>query len=220
MRPTRDCGRLGHCSIALKGHHDQDNSYERKCLIGATAYTFRGLVHCHHDGKHGGRQAGWKTQFAWCHPSLQFLQSFYFLFTNAPRALSGIIKTSNLGMSVLKSLILCTLASCRPLFIPIYFKRKLFWWRLSEALLYRYSRMLLGVILLLYYFSRTVLFLSSLPHVLFAFLLVSGSWPLKQCQIWFSSHRMGLKATQILVDYSSSFCVIIVSVNHRGRSIL
>ena len=42
-------------SIAVKRHHDLDNSYKGKQL--KLSYRFRGLVHYHHDRKHGNMQA-------------------------------------------------------------------------------------------------------------------------------------------------------------------
>ena len=44
------------CSISLKRHRDQDNSYKGECLIRA-GLQFRGLVHYHHGRKHGSVQA-------------------------------------------------------------------------------------------------------------------------------------------------------------------
>jgi hypothetical protein len=41
--------------IVVKRHHDQDNSYKGKHLIGA--YYFRGLLHYRHGRKHGSMQA-------------------------------------------------------------------------------------------------------------------------------------------------------------------
>jgi hypothetical protein len=41
-------------SIAVKRQHDQDNSYKGKQL--GLAYSFRGSVHYHPGGKHGGMQ--------------------------------------------------------------------------------------------------------------------------------------------------------------------
>jgi hypothetical protein len=43
--------------IAVKRHHDHNNSYKGKHLIGA-GLQFRDSVHYHHGGKHGGTQAG------------------------------------------------------------------------------------------------------------------------------------------------------------------
>jgi hypothetical protein len=43
-------------SIAVKRHHDHCNSYKGKHFIGA-GLQFRGLIHYHHDGKHGDTQA-------------------------------------------------------------------------------------------------------------------------------------------------------------------
>ena len=39
----------------MKRHHDHSNSYKGKYLIGA--YSFRGLVHYYHGGKHDSVQA-------------------------------------------------------------------------------------------------------------------------------------------------------------------
>ena len=43
---------LNHCFIAMKRYHDHSNSDKGKNLVGA-GLQFRGLVHCHHGGKHG-----------------------------------------------------------------------------------------------------------------------------------------------------------------------
>ena len=40
----------------MNGHHDHGNSYKEKHLI-ELACRFRGLVHCHHGGKHDCKQA-------------------------------------------------------------------------------------------------------------------------------------------------------------------
>ena len=40
----------------MKRHRGYSNSYKGWHLIGA-GVQFRGLVHCHHGGKHGGMQA-------------------------------------------------------------------------------------------------------------------------------------------------------------------
>ena len=47
---------LSHCYTAVKRHHDQDNAYERKHLIG-TCLQFP-LVHYHHSREHSGLQVG------------------------------------------------------------------------------------------------------------------------------------------------------------------
>ena len=39
--------------IAVKRHHDHSNSYKGERLKLGLAYSFRGLVHCHHGGEHG-----------------------------------------------------------------------------------------------------------------------------------------------------------------------
>ena len=47
-----------HCSIAVKRHKDQANSYKRKPLTGGL-HTISEAVHYHHGREHGGRQV-------WC----------------------------------------------------------------------------------------------------------------------------------------------------------
>jgi hypothetical protein len=42
--------------LAVKRHHDQGNSYKGQHFIGA-GFQFRGSVHYHRGGKHGGLQA-------------------------------------------------------------------------------------------------------------------------------------------------------------------
>jgi hypothetical protein len=52
---------LNHCSIAMNRHYDKGNSDKQRQLIvfnWALAYSFRGLVHCHHSGEHGSMQVG------------------------------------------------------------------------------------------------------------------------------------------------------------------
>lgn len=40
--------------MAMRRHHDCGNIYRGKLLIIMSwLYSFRGLVHCHHGGKHG-----------------------------------------------------------------------------------------------------------------------------------------------------------------------
>jgi hypothetical protein len=43
-------------SVAVKRHRDHSNSYRENDLMTA-ALQFRGLVHCHHGGKHGSAEA-------------------------------------------------------------------------------------------------------------------------------------------------------------------
>ena len=42
-------------SIAVRRHHDYSNCYKWKHLTGAAS---RGLIHCHHGGKHDGMKGG------------------------------------------------------------------------------------------------------------------------------------------------------------------
>ena len=46
---------LSQCSIAVKRRSGHSNSYKRKHLTGACT-QFRGLLHYHRGGKHGGTQ--------------------------------------------------------------------------------------------------------------------------------------------------------------------
>lgn len=46
---------LSDCFIAVKGHHDRGNAYERTHLIGLID-SFRGLVRYYHGRKHGSVQ--------------------------------------------------------------------------------------------------------------------------------------------------------------------
>lgn len=46
---------LSHCSMAVKRHHDQGNSYRIKCLISKLTWIFRVLVPGHHGREHGSR---------------------------------------------------------------------------------------------------------------------------------------------------------------------
>lgn len=68
-----------------------------------------------------------------------------------PQVLGGGLQWRHSGLNALESLILCTLSRYRS---PIYYKCKLLWWWLHEPLIWAYSRMASGVILLLYSFSR------------------------------------------------------------------
>lgn len=47
---------LSYCPMAMKRHHDQEQT--NKPFNCGTGYSFRGLVHYHHNGKHGIRRAG------------------------------------------------------------------------------------------------------------------------------------------------------------------
>ena len=50
--PARPFPRLSHCSIAVKRHHNQGNSYKWKHLTGSLLKRFRTLVQYHHGGEH------------------------------------------------------------------------------------------------------------------------------------------------------------------------
>jgi hypothetical protein len=64
-----------------------------------------------------------------------------------------LLKTFHLGLSVPSFLIVLTLPSCRSLS-----KEDASWMKAEQELIYRYSRILLGVLTLLWCFSRTIVF--------------------------------------------------------------
>ena len=41
----------------MKRHYNHSNSYEENMSLGWLAYSFRGLVHYHHDEEHGDMHA-------------------------------------------------------------------------------------------------------------------------------------------------------------------
>lgn len=49
---------LRHCSMAVKRHRDQVNSYRIQRLISELTRTFRGLVPGHHGREHANTKAG------------------------------------------------------------------------------------------------------------------------------------------------------------------
>lgn len=57
-------------SVAVKRHHDHSNSYKGQQLIGV-GLQFRGLVHCHHCGKHSSKQADMALEKKSLHLDLQ-----------------------------------------------------------------------------------------------------------------------------------------------------
>lgn len=104
-------------------------------------------------------------------------------------------------------------------FVPIYCRRGLLCRWLSETLICKYSRMLLGVILSLHSFSRTVVFSSSsLPKSLSC--LVSSSWPPEPDWGWVPSHGVGLQSSQMLAGYSHKLCATITLVYFARRTAL
>lgn len=86
--------------------------------------------------------------------------------------------------------------------INIYCKEMLLWGWLNKALIYGYSSMLLGVILLLCSFSRTIVvdFLLG-PRTYWTF----ESWPHWQCQLRDTSPEVGLTYNQKVVGYFIMF---------------
>lgn len=68
------------------------------------------------------------------------------------------------------------------IFVPIHFRQKFLWWLLTKTLIFEYRRVLLGVILLLHSFNRTVVLFSPCTHGL----PNPGSWPSNQYQICIS----------------------------------
>lgn len=110
---------------------------------------------------------------------------FYTLFLPPPSLLyrsipdpggGGLMETSYLGLSSLKSLTLCTLSQLWiSVLITISRKKNLLWWGLSDILICGYSNMSLGVILSLYFFSSIVLVSFSLMPMTYQ---VTYSWPI------------------------------------------
>lgn len=53
---------LSPCSIALKRHHGHGQLFGKKAFNCGLAYSFKGLVHYHHGGEHGGMNViGWSS---------------------------------------------------------------------------------------------------------------------------------------------------------------
>lgn len=72
---------------------------------------------------------------------LWFLQCFYLLFYSIPWALSGGIWWKHPSyICMLHGLILCKISDCGFLCVSMYCIKKFLWWRLSRALIYKYSR--------------------------------------------------------------------------------
>lgn len=83
--------------------------------------------------------------------------------------------TFYLRLNVPRSLIILQLSDCASVFNTKYYWRKFLLWCVSKVLICEYSKMPLGVILLLYSFSRSAVF---------ACYLFSGSWPNWQHWSW------------------------------------
>lgn len=130
------------------------------------------------------------------------LQSFCLIFYRVHGAFRRyFMKTFHLGISVPRSLTVWTLFSWVSVFAPIYSRVNLFWWWLKKTLIYEYSRVLLGVILLLCSFSNIAVFGFSL-----------GPWPVwsqvlghLMSHAWIPAHGVGLKSNKIVVGYSHNF---------------
>ena len=73
-----------------------------------------------------------------------------------------LMETNHLMIGVPRSLTLRFVQLWISVFVPTYCGQELLWWWLSKTMTYNYSRMLLGVILLLGSSSRTVVFVYSL----------------------------------------------------------
>jgi hypothetical protein len=84
----------------------------------------------------------------------------------------------------------CTLSSCGPLLIPIYCEKCL-WRGLSDSMIYGYSSMPLGVILLLCSFSRIIVLCFPMCPMIYQ---IWGSWPFWQCQVWVPPGGMGIES--------------------------
>lgn len=116
---------------------------------------------------------------------------FCLFFLGVPNAyVEELDRDISLELSVSRSLTLCTLCSygCLNLF-SFTAKRKFLWWWLSKNLIYTYSRMSLGIILLLCYLSKTIVFVFTSKSLVS---LVPGFWPPEHCQGWVPSHEWAL----------------------------
>lgn len=114
------------------------------------------------------------------------------------------------GLSVPRFLTLCTLPSS--LLIPIYCRWKLLccWW--SKILIFKYSRMSLGVIYCYIPLVNISIWFSPRSQAY----LISGSRSPEQYQGWVLSHKVGPKSDQILVGYSHKPYAIITLAHLAG----
>lgn len=85
-------------------------------------------------------------------------------------------------------------------------RRKHLWWSPNKALMYEYSRVSLGFILLLLFFLKTSIYQWCLEY------LVSSSWSRNLCLVSVPSHRVNFKS---LVGYSFNYFATIIIINQR-----
>jgi hypothetical protein len=128
-----------------------------------------------------------------------------------------------LQLSIPSSFTLCV-SNCEPLYLFLSAGGGSFsddsWARLCsrQALAYEYSRMTLGVILLLLLclflcmFGWLVLKNSIWFYPMSLGYLVSDSWSLKQWWVWVTYCGVGCKSNQILVGYSHKLCTTIALI--------
>ena len=88
-------------------------------------------------------------------------------------------------------------------FVPVCRRRKLLSWQLNKTFIYKYSRMPLGVIMLLHSFYRKLVFEFILRPVGY---LVLEYLSLKQCQVRVPSPGVGLKSNQTLIGHYHKSC--------------
>lgn len=88
--------------------------------------------------------------------------------------------------------------------VSIYSKREILWWWLSEILIYWYKRLLMRVILFLYFSCRNIWYvLRSAAYVILSF------WSSEQCLLWVPSHGVCFKSNQrvwLVISTSMPHC--------------
>lgn len=89
---------------------------------------------------------------------------------------------------------------------------------LDKALTYKYSRISLGIIFLLFilYFLASHVWLYSW----YLGCIISVSLPSRQSRSWLPSHGVGLRLNQTFVVYSHKFCATIAPEQFAGRTIV
>lgn len=110
------------------------------------------------------------------------------------------------------SLTLCILTSYRPVFVTVYCRKKLLWWRLRGPPIFRHRGESLGYSLFKYVhlaeFSECIL-----PG---AYNCLDTSFlPLQWCQVWIPSCESGLKSNQNVI--SDPFHATVAPVGTSGQ---
>ena len=90
------------------------------------------------------------------HGVLYSLGSYFLSQGPLSPEMGELIDTSHFELSIPRSLTVCTLSSCGFMYLFPYLLREKSSLMVNKTLVYEYSRMLLGAILLLFSFSRTI----------------------------------------------------------------